>query len=204
MDCVEGMKLIKDKSIDLIITDPPYGVRKKEEWDRKKYFLSNVKLWLDECLRISKTVIWFCAEKMLPYILKNFEKEFKRLLIWNKPPGSQFAGAMNSNIWYSTEPILVFGELPKGNKNKKYGYSCFNYRTVPQKKYGHPTTKPLGLIEELIYFHSEEGDIVLDPFIGSGTTAVACKKLNRNFIGFEISKEYCDIANKRLQSVTSQ
>jgi len=65
----------------------------------------------------------------------------------------------------------------------------------------HPTEKPHILIEKLIEYFSKEGDVVLDPFIGSGTTAVACKKLNRNFIGFEISEEYCDIANKRLANV---
>ena len=62
----------------------------------------------------------------------------------------------------------------------------------------HPTQKPVKLFRDIIRDFSEEGDLILDPFMGSGTTAIACKQLNRNFIGFEISKEYCDIARKRL------
>ena len=65
--------------------------------------------------------------------------------------------------------------------------------------YEHPTVKPLDMIKMIVKASSNEGDIVLDAFMGSGTTAVACLELNRKLIGFEISKEYCDIANKRLQ-----
>lgn len=66
----------------------------------------------------------------------------------------------------------------------------------------HPTQKPINLMKYLIKKCSDEGNIILDPFMGSGTTAVACKQLNRNFIGFEISPEYCKIAEKRLQQET--
>src|SRR6056297_2589302 len=111
IDCIEGFKKIPDDTFDLILTDPPYGVRSQDELDNKENFLKNIDLWLQECLRVSKsTVIWFCADKMLPYILKNKENLFHRLLIWNKPAGSQFAGAQNNNIWYSMEPILVFSK----------------------------------------------------------------------------------------------
>ena len=199
-DCLQGMKRLPDNSIDLVLTDPPYGVR-QEKWDNKEHFISNISVWLDECLRVSSTVIWFCAGIMIPYILRGREDIFHRLLIWNKPIGTQYAGAMHSNIWYSMEPILVFGSPPKTNKNKRYGYSVLNTRTIAFKEYGHPTTKPLSLIRELIYFYSNKGDIVLDPFLGSGTTAVACKQLNRYYIGFEISKEYCEIAKKRLTNI---
>jgi site-specific DNA-methyltransferase (adenine-specific) len=63
----------------------------------------------------------------------------------------------------------------------------------------HPTQKPLDVIRKLIIHHSKEHDLICDPFMGSGTTAVACKQLNRNFIGFEISQEYVNIANERLK-----
>ena len=123
----------------------------------------------------------------------------------DKPAGSQFAGAMHSNIWYSIEPILVFAKVvPKTNKEKRYGYACFNYRTIPKKKYNHPTTKPLGLIKDLIYFYSNKNDLVLDPFLGSGTTAVACERLNRRWIGIEISEEYCKIAKERILKESSK
>jgi len=65
----------------------------------------------------------------------------------------------------------------------------------------HPTEKPLKLIKHFLEIHTNENYVVLDPFLGSGTTAVACKQLNRNFIGFELSPEYCEIANKRLKAL---
>lgn len=208
-DCINILKNLEDKSIDLICTDPPYGVRKgkndgSEIWDDRKHFFKTIDNWLKECLRVSKTTIWFCADKMLPYILKGRENVFHRILFWNKPAGSQFAGAMHSNIWYSIEPILVFGEVPKTNKTKRYGFANFSYRTVPHKEFGHPTTKPLELMKDLIYFYSNEGDLVCDPFMGSGTTGVACKELGRNFIGVELDEQYFNIAVNRIKSANLQ
>ncbi len=211
-DCLNILKDIKDKSINLIACDPPYGVRDsakaKEDgssvWDDREHFLKTIDIWLNECLRVSKTVIWFCAGKMLPYILKGREDVFHRILFWNKPDGSQFAGAMHSNIWYSIEPILVFGEIPKTDKKKRYGFANFSYRTVPHKTFGHPTCKPLELMKDLVYFYSNEGDLVCDPFLGSGTTGVACKELNRNFLGIELDKTYFEIAVKRIKEAQVQ
>jgi site-specific DNA-methyltransferase (adenine-specific) len=205
-DCLEIMKEFPKESVDLVLTDPPYGVRKKEKWDNLENFLNKVDEWINYSYGITRTVVlWFCAEKLFPTILSNNKDKFHRLLIWNKSAGSQFAGAMNTNIWYSTELILVFGKnIPKTNKQKKYGYACFSYRTIPKKKYNHPTTKPLGLMEDLVYFYSNEGEIVLDPFSGSGTTAVACEKLNRRWIGIEINEEYCEIAKKRIEETIRQ
>jgi site-specific DNA-methyltransferase (adenine-specific) len=207
IDCIEGFKKIHDDTFDLVLTDPPYGVRSQEEWDNKENFLKNIDLWLQECLRVSKsTVIWFCANKMLPYILKNKEELFHRLLIWNKPVGSQFAGAQNNNIWYSMEPILVFSknlELTKSKgKKAKYGYSVLQQRTIPKSKFNHPTTKAEPLMRELIMHYSDEGDFILDPFSGSGSTLVSAKQLNRDFLGFELDKEYCNTINNRISQET--
>ena len=203
-DALVILKQLDDKCINLICTDPPYGVRENREegktWDNRDNFLQNIDLWLNECFRVANTVIWFCASSMLPYVLKNKENNFHRLLIWNKPEGSQFAGAMHSNIWYSIEPILVFGKIPKTDKSKRYGYASFTYRTIPEKMFGFPTTKPLGLMEDLIYFYSNEGDIICDPFCGTGSTLVAAKKLNRKYIGIEINKDLIPIINKRLNN----
>lgn len=203
-DCLDVMNELPDNCIDLVLTDPPYGVRKKEEWDDLEYFENNLKIWLDECLRISNKVLWFCADKMLPLILNNRYKQFNRLLIWNKPPGSQFAGASNNNIWYSLEPILYFGENEADNKEKKYYYSCFNYRTRILKEAKHPTAKPMGLIINLLDCFSKESDLIFDGFAGSGTTALACIELNRRFICVEKDLDYYNIAKKRIEDAQSQ
>jgi len=195
-DCLDYLKIQPDKSMDVVVTDPPYGVR-NDDWDLE--FDKNLKEWLGNCLRISKRCLWFCSGIKLPMILSLYS-ELQRLLIWVKPKGSQFSGAMNSNLWYSIEPILVYGEMLPNDKNKKYGYSHFVYRTVPERKYGHPTTKPLGLMKDLIYFYSNENEIVLDPFMGSGTTAVACELLRRKWVGIEKEEKYCKIIIERLKT----
>ena len=201
-DCLEIMQDMADNSVDLVLTDPPYGVRKTEAWDARELFLTRIKLWLNECLRVSKTgVVWFCASSMLPHILPGYEEYFQRLLIWDKPPGSQFAGAMHNKLWYSMEPILVFDKnnLTKKGKEAPYSYSTFQARTIPKKKYGHPTTKPLELISWLIEHYSDEGDVILDPFLGSGTTAVAALNTGRFFIGIEQEPEHVQTAKNRVQ-----
>ena len=200
-DCLEVMKDWPDNCVDLVLTDPPYGVRKKEKWDEWVYFINNLQDWLDGCLYLSKTVIWFCAGKIMPYILRDREDILHRLLIWNKPKGSQFAGAMHDNIWYSIEPILVFGEPQPLNKGKRYGFAAFEYPTVAMKENGHPTTKPIGLMYDLVEFYSKPNDLILDPFCGSGTTCVAAKKLGRRYIGIDVSEKYCEIARMRLKAV---
>jgi len=211
MDCLEGMKYMDNESIDIVITDPPYGVRKKEKWDDKIYFLNSLENWFKESYRVSKLgIIWFCASKMIPDIMRIADKNniaFHRLLVWNKPPGSQYAGAINNKIWYSIEPILVFIKNEKLTKIKNiqnYSYSSFDARTIPQKIYSHPTVKPINLIEWLVKCYSEEGYIILDPFIGSGTTAIACINTGRNFIGFELDKQYYDIANERIRKALAE
>jgi DNA modification methylase len=108
---------------------------------------------------------------------------------------------MRNKIWYSIEPILVFlknENLTKIKNIQNYSYASFDARTIPQKKYNHPTVKPTNLMEWLIKHYSEEGHIILDPFMGSGTTGVACKNLNRNFIGIELNPEYCEMAKQRI------
>jgi site-specific DNA-methyltransferase (adenine-specific) len=198
---------LKSNSVDLVLTDPPFGVRKDEAWDDKRLFISQIKFWITECLRVSKhAVIWFCASKMMPYIFRAippelfhrehaipYDESFNRSLDWRKPKGTQFAGASHNNIWYSKEPILIFskdiqrtisygGDMP-------FNYDYLEYDTVPKKKYGHKTSKPVLLIAKLIGHYSAPGEIILDPFAGSGTLAEACIKTERKYMCIEMSPE---------------
>lgn len=134
------------------------------------------------------------------YFVKNLECNFE-ILIWNK-----------------TNPLPTYHNTYLSDKEyclyfKKKGYcNPQNYedaRTVflsstnikDKRKYGHPTIKPLDFIRKIIRNSSKENDVILDCFIGSGTTAVACIYENRNYIGFEINKNYYDIAIKRVREV---
>lgn len=195
IDAMTLLGELPDKSVSLICTDPPYGVEYQgKKWDTEEYFLANLKPWLDECIRVGKTVVWFCAGSMLAHILRGREDTYKRILIWSKP----FSKSIHNNIWYAMEPILIFGEQKGVDKNKHYGSPVFRHNNVHEFEHGHPTSKPLKLIEELLYFYSNEGDLVVDPFAGSGTTLEACIRLKRNYLGSELDQEYFNALQKRL------
>ena len=202
-DCLEIMRGFPSESVDVVITDPPYGVRKSEAWDNEDVFRSNITLWMSECLRVSRAgVLWFCADRMLPEVLKASGSRYQRLLIWEKPPGSQYAGAMRNRIWYSAEIIVVVDKSfsTKGS-DAEISFAVRRDRTVPKRKWGHPTTKPLDLMRWLVRHYSNPGDTILDPFAGSGTTLQAAVEEGRNAIGIEREPEYCEIIRKRMAAV---
>ena len=191
MDCLEGMKQIPDNSVDLILTDPPYvhGVSCISSTQIEKYKQDwNKNLNLDvfkEIFRISKNQIIFGAE----HLCHNFPKS-RGWIVWDKRLKSS-----ESNDFADCE--LIWTSFNKPARIIRYLWNGFRVE-LKEKRFAHPTQKPLKLIINLINQFSKENDLILDPFMGSGTTAVACKQLNSNFIGFELSQEYVDIANKRL------
>lgn len=144
-------------------------------------------------------------------------------IIWNKAASAgistawgSFASASNPCLRDVHEYILIFSKLTdkleKGSKKDtiskenflEWSKSIWEFPTASAKKIGHPAPFPEELPSRLIEFYSYEGDIILDPFIGSGTTAIAALKLNRHYIGYEISPEYIDIAHKRISDFKSQ
>ena len=221
MDCLEGMKQIPDNSVDLIVTDPPYETNymdkleglnriKKSNCKHKIQSVDKKGLKLDwekltnQFYRILKkdthTYIW-CAEKQIITIIQSMQKQgfkFVQILIWYKArvtPDMTFG----HKYMYNNEFCLYFQKGWSKLRSQKGNHSVIYHKVMgEQQKQVHPTQKPLKIFRKFIKNSSDENDLILDPFMGSGTTAVACKQLNRNFIGFEISQEYVDIANKRL------
>ena len=203
-DCLEFMKKLPDKCVDLVLTDPPYNISQKSgglreldfgEWDKD----DNHKLVFDalkEIERICKgTIIIFCGNQQFSYIYNFLENKdlITKCLVWLKPNPS----VINCEYSYVTgQELIVYAKNRNTIFNPNFKLSYFKY-PFPNKR-DHPTQKPIELIKELIVDCSKENDIILDPFLGSGTTAVACKQLHRNFIGVEISEKYCEIARSRL------
>jgi len=197
-DCLEVMKEMPDECIDCIITDPPYGI----EYYSNRYVSGNPHdkiigdksflLPIDELWRLLKpsgAIFSFYSHKK-PLL----DTRLKNVIIWVK--NNWTAGDLYGDFGNQYECI---GFLPKDNfklRNKKRYSNVWFFDRVPPKF--HPTQKPIGLISRIIECGSREGDIILDPFLGSGTTAVACKRLGRKFIGIEINQEYCKIAEERL------
>lgn len=186
-DCLNFMRTMPDKSVDAVITDPPYGigiaanpVRQKFErrdWDNKtpdnRYF--------DELFRISQNqVIWGGNYFNLP--------PHKNYLIWDKYQPENFTLAMCEMAWTSYDsPAKIF-----------------RYSVQREGASIHPTQKPVVLIKWILEKYTNEGDTIFDPFMGSGTTGVACVQTGRNFIGCEIDPGYFRIAEKRIAEAQLQ
>ena len=220
-DCLEFMKQLQDKSIDLVLTDPPYELEERSSYGKKELGkslskhrneLKDAKLtkslgveWCKEIPRIQKNInclIW-CSRLQLREYLNYFVGELKcnfDILIWNK---TNAFPTFNNKYITDKEYCLFF--RTKGAKAYMNNYEeaktifVSGINSKDKNKFNHPTIKPLEIIEKLIKNHSKENNLILDCFLGSGTTAVACQNLHRNFIGIEISKEYCEISRQRLR-----
>lgn len=216
-DCIEGMKKIDDKSIDCIICDPPYivenhGKGKSSLTNRATNLKNNIshivndfnyKECFAEMLRVCKTPNFFifCSTQQVSRTMKYFEdKKLKvNLLVWNK---TNPAPLCNKKYVNDIEFIVyVRGKGATFNNDTPFDFKkrVFTSKICPDGNKLHPTQKPLELIERYVIQHSNENDIILDPFMGSGTTAIACIKNNRNFIGFENNEEYYKISIDRLK-----
>lgn len=229
-DCLEKMKQLPDKSVDLIITDPPYnlglfmknrgtnikGMRDNHfaysGWDDLDFESWSIQMdmFLRECHRILKkrgSLIIFMSiikvETIINLAVKN-KLYYKTVGIWHKT--NPMPRNMNLHFVNSTESWLYFindGTTGIFNNRGKVIHDFVESSTInnSERKYGkHPTQKPLTLICHFIDLLSNEGDIVLDPFMGSGTTGVGCEVLNRKFYGIELDKEYYSIASNRLKA----
>lgn len=207
-DCLELMKEIPDGSIDLIVTDPPYGMNfksnyRKESYDEIKnddslYFLNDLFSNCHRVLKDNTAIYCFCSWHNIDEFKRQFEKYFKlkNIIVWEKNNTSM--GDLKGSYAPKYEMILF------GHKGRRL-IEGFRYPDVIKaKRTGnklHPTQKPVELLQLFIETSSKEKDIVLDAFVGSGSTCVACVNTNRHYIGFELDEKYFDIACKRLDEV---
>ncbi len=220
-DCLEVMKGMEAQSVDLVLTDPPYliettggGMYDKEHGAQYVKELNDIKdgfseKILDELCRVMKkiNIYIFCSQKQIIPLLDYFVRGKKcnwNLLCWHK---SNPVPACGNKYLTDTEFILFFREKGVrigGEFKTKFTYYVITKNVVDKNKYGHPTIKPLGIVQNLIINSSEENGIVLDPFMGSGTTGVACVESGRHFVGIEINPTYFAIAEKRIAEAKMQ
>lgn len=218
-DCLEVMKNIEDGTVDLIVTDPPYPLNhtsgsstssaKQEKWqgnlkagDKTSNIINKIRFeeWVPEIYRVLKPnahCYIFVNDKNVQEILNVCMKNgFKlhNILVWKK-------NNCTPNRWYMKNcEFIIF--LHKGKSfpiNNLESSQFLEYKNIGGKNKLHPTQKPTELLEELILNSSIEGDIVFDPFMGSGSTGVACLNINRNFIGIELDEGYFNIAQNRIE-----
>jgi len=212
MDCLEFMKTLPGRCIDLVLTDPPYGIDYQSNMrvmskkfdklvndnnsSRLETYKEFYRILNDDCVAVI-----FCSFKNYAEDYNKIAEFFdiKNVIVWDKGGGG--IGDLTHSLLTDYELAIVAHKGMCEIRGKRDG-SVWSEGKVNPNTMLHPTEKPLGIIKRIIDKFSDEGDTILDPFLGSGTTAVACKQLKRNYIGVEISKEYCKIAQERLDKST--
>lgn len=197
-DCLELLKQMPENSVDLILTDPPYGKKADKgtngfgsaknrryngSWDKQR----PTKEVFDEMLRVGKNVIIFGGNYFCDILPPS-----NHWLFWDKKGDIAF-----QNPFADGELIYTTFKKPI----KRIVFKQQGFITDSKDKRYHPTQKPSELVEILINNYSAEGDTILDCFMGSGTTGIACVKTNRNFIGIELDKQYFEIAERRIKEL---
>lgn len=228
LSCFDYLKTLKSDSVDLVVIDPPYEVSRDTnfaageetgrdvdrfrmsmdfgDWDNN---FTGLDVVIKECYRILKksgTLICFYDLWKITILKEYFDNaKFKqiRFIEWQKTNPVP----INSKLNYLTNSreIAVTGvKCGKPVFHSEYDNGIYKHPIYHDKNRFHPTQKPIKLIEELIEKHSNKGDVVLDCFSGSGTTAIACINTYRNFLGCEISKEYFEKSVERISSVDGE
>lgn len=241
-DCLEIMKDIPDKSIDMVLADLPYAFKGKKRVTANKWDLPiDDKILFEEYKRILKyngAIVLTATNPFASYLIMNHLDMYKYDWVWEKDNGSNFVHTKHQPFKVH-DYCIVFGFAPttynkKGEYmkyNPQFTYSKpyvmkrdmsnvtnlagFKGRTDTNNKDGkryprsvqkfnlerglHPTQKPVSLLEYLIKTYTDEGDLVLDNCMGSGSTGVACLNTNRKFIGIELDENYFNIAKERLK-----
>ena len=237
-DCLEKMKEIPDKSIDMILCDLPYGTQKSNglKWD---IVIPFDKLWeqYNRIIKDNGAIVLFGSEPFSSYLRCSNMPMYRYDWVWDKNKGTNFAQAPYMPL-KNIENICVFSKatIAQNSKNRmiynpqgviecnipKKGSKANNFR--PNRKqlkdyvqhftnypksilnfnkdhtHLHPTQKPVALLEYLIKTYTNEGDLVLDNCMGSGSTGVACVNTNRSFIGIELDENYFNIAKERIEN----
>lgn len=232
-DCLEVMKQLPDKSVDCIVSDPPFGVNYKNKIynDGHDYILNNMNQWLSEMFRVLKDdgfcFLFVGVKTIHEWINASIESGFNYKNIIATSTYHSDKLRIKNNFNFQLQPIIVLSKgngrefnkvdfIPtsaswlkdKRNPNPKpytYDYPDFikpewSFSTIKRKKGErlHPNEKNVDLIKFLIEVTTNENDIVMDTFMGCGSTGIACKKCNRDFIGIELDKHYFDLAKERI------
>lgn len=227
MDCIEGMKQIPDGSVDMILCDLPYGTT-RNKWDTI-IPLDAMWEQYKRITKENAAIVLTAAQPFTSALVMSNLKNFKYDLVWEKSQATGFLNAKRMPLRKHESILIFYRKPPKYNpqftkgkpyiaksnasKNKgNYGEFKDNLTVNDGKRYpvsvlpfknggkvDHPTQKPLDLFEYFIKTYTNQGETVLDNCMGSGTTAVACMRNDRNFIGFEIEPEYIQIANDRIE-----
>lgn len=228
MDCMEGLKGIDNESVDCIVTSPPYNKHsanrkcgKTDSWKKANIDYGNFKddlpeeeyqeqqkKVLRECIRVLKkdgSIFYNHKPRIINHKVifpQEWLGEFniRQMIIWNRKNSPvlepiRFMPIVEYIFWITKEP-----------KTPKFNPKAFHYKEIweipPKIEKNHPATFPDELVRRCLDATTNNGDVVLDPYMGSGTVAKVSKEMGRIFIGFEINSDYIKMANKRLEQMS--
>ena len=230
-DCIDGMKILPDNSVDMILTDPPYGTT-QNKWDT----VVDMDAFWKEIKRVTKknsAILIFTQMPFTATVVMSNPKMFRYEWICEKYNSTGFLNAKRMPLKCHENVLVFYEKLPtynpqmiqgkphsRGGSRQSKNYCSYDHtkriisntyfpRDVLKVNWQdsirglHPTQKPVSLCEYFIKTYSNKGDIILDPFIGSGTTAVAAVNTGRKYIGFEQDDKYFEIAKNRLEKLTN-
>lgn len=228
-NCIDKIKGVEDSSIDLILTDPPYNIGEFAKsrnanignmrdnffvdagWDNIDANEWELNMWelfaeLPRVLKVGASVVMFMSFLKIPKIIDMAVSNglyYKTTGIWHKT--NPIPMNMNLHFISSVEPWIYFTYGAKTGTYNNNGIATHNYietsvTSRSERKFGkHPTQKPVDLMKFFVEYLTNPNDMVLDPFMGSGSAGVACVNANRGFVGIELDKNYYNIAKERIE-----
>jgi site-specific DNA-methyltransferase (adenine-specific) len=212
-DCLDTLRAMEAGSVDAVVTDPPYGINTKSDGNGKTSGwpdLCNAALWyatwISESRRVLKAggSLWSCLNwRSLPTFQKaacDLRWPIESLMVWDKG----WIGTSGPKGLRPSYEMVALWAMPDFRLRDRSAADVQRFKWCGHKPNGHPAEKPVPLAEFCIRHACPEGGTVLDPFMGSGTTGVACLQTDRNFIGIELDPAYYRIARRRLEEAAGE
>lgn len=208
IDCFEGFKLLKDKSVNHVFTSPPYNRKRNDKYKDYEDIIKDYFNWLcnvvDECLRISSGYVFFNIQKNyynkqdVFRIIGKYSEKIQEIIIWEK---SNPMPANGNNITNAYEFFIVFADKPL-KSNTTYTKNIISSSVNSKMPKEHKAVMKQEVCDWFIENFTKKDDLILDCFMGTGTTAISCINFGRKYIGFEISKKYVDISMDKIKQNT--
>lgn len=206
VNCFDGFKSLNDKSISHILTSPPYNRKRNDKYEHFNDininyfdFLTNI---LDESLRVTKGYVFFNImknyynKKDVFKLIGHYSEKIVEIIIWGKTNPLPASGHSITN---SYEFFLVLSDEPL-KSNTTYTKNLINTSINNKTSKEHKAIMKQEVADWVIEKFTKEGDLILDPLMGTGTTAISCLKYGRDFIGFELVGNYVELANERINN----
>lgn len=205
-NCFDLFEQLDDKSIDVVFTSPPYNRKRNDKYtfynDTLVDYYSFLMYFIEESRRVARDKVIvniqtnYYNQSEVYHIIGTYADMIKQIIIWEKTNPMPASG---HNITNAYEMFIVIGDKPL-KSNTTYTKNLISTSVNSSMPKEHKAVMKQEVSDWFIEKFTKEGDIILDPFMGVGTTAISCKKMNRNYIGFEMIKEYCDMAEKRINN----